>query len=744
MVTAFVCITIFTTIAVAVSSYLSFSGVVVEELTQTNALALSTLSRAVDRQLVERLHSIYLDALPPLKNGALQQLVNGRAEGNNNARYYVAATHLEEIQRYNSDIVSSVFLYLPDDDLVIASPEGISYIDSQAVPTKDFTWLSIPADGLTKTQWIGKSPSMHPNMPPMLVCLFPYNGQTAHGVFGIAVQHSYVEGILRQSAVGAQTRAVLVDNLSRSVASTAQLSGDTNWAELSAQGRQGAMHSVNGVRSVVSSVPISATGFTLITWLPADDFFRNVRAVRQTAIIVASSSLLMGLLLSVLLSSRIYHPLASLLQTLRGRSSPRSGPDEVGLINGVIDELSVKVRELEQTLQQNQPIIKHNYVTSFMGSKTTDSEELAFQLRALGVSYRPLVHICAVFRLNASDMAALNVENRRFAPMQLQSEIERFTTASRFLFAAQPDDRTVFAVGISMRPGMFADFEMICQDLCRFMLDHFRVFCSVGISLEGKGDAEAAGLYAQCVAALRYAYFAPGQHIFAYRLTRERDACPQEVPASCLAAFQRAFEQKDELSLHAALDAFVRAMSKTYSCEACERAITSALMSLGTTAHANGAPPIAGKEELYRGFSEIGDVLAWEGWVAEVALQLIGHQSDPQGERNRLAVEKVCAWLLASLDKPLSVSEAAHFIDMSPRRFCTVFKEQTGHTFADYVTALRMDAARALLVSSHLPVDEIYVRVGYNSASYFIRVFKQFFGETPANYRHRAHIDSLP
>ena len=63
------------------------------------------------------------------------------------------------------------------------------------------------------------------------------------------------------------------------------------------------------------------------------------------------------------------------------------------------------------------------------------------------------------------------------------------------------------------------------------------------------------------------------------------------------------------------------------------------------------------------------------------------------------------------------------------------FKVATGNTLIEYLQNLRIEAAKQLLESGQLPVDEISVEVGYEDPSFFRRLFKRRTGLTPSQYR---------
>ena len=64
-----------------------------------------------------------------------------------------------------------------------------------------------------------------------------------------------------------------------------------------------------------------------------------------------------------------------------------------------------------------------------------------------------------------------------------------------------------------------------------------------------------------------------------------------------------------------------------------------------------------------------------------------------------------------------------------------LFKKEIGENFSDYVRALRLEKARALLLTTDMAIDDISLAVGYVNTSSFRRKFKQTTGMTPSKLR---------
>lgn len=71
---------------------------------------------------------------------------------------------------------------------------------------------------------------------------------------------------------------------------------------------------------------------------------------------------------------------------------------------------------------------------------------------------------------------------------------------------------------------------------------------------------------------------------------------------------------------------------------------------------------------------------------------------------------------------------------MHPNSVSRRFKEDTGMSFSQYLTLIRMEKAQELLDHGELRITDVASSVGYNSAAHFIQVFKRHFGKTPGEH----------
>lgn len=85
----------------------------------------------------------------------------------------------------------------------------------------------------------------------------------------------------------------------------------------------------------------------------------------------------------------------------------------------------------------------------------------------------------------------------------------------------------------------------------------------------------------------------------------------------------------------------------------------------------------------------------------------------------------------------ISLNTIAAEVGMSPSYFSSIFSKEMGKTFVEYLTEIRMDRAKELLMCSSMKTSEIGYEVGYKDSHYFSYIFKKTQNCTPKEFRAR-------
>ncbi|HZH62527.1 MAG TPA: helix-turn-helix transcriptional regulator [Metabacillus sp.] len=138
---------------------------------------------------------------------------------------------------------------------------------------------------------------------------------------------------------------------------------------------------------------------------------------------------------------------------------------------------------------------------------------------------------------------------------------------------------------------------------------------------------------------------------------------------------------------------------------------------------------------LYEQLGQIREPEQVKVWFKnEVILPLLDQLSRKQDERMKQLIEKVTSLMQQKYMEDISLDYCADHVKLSPSILSKVFKDIVGLNFIDYLTNIRLTKAKELLVHTDMKINEIAETIGYKN-SYFNRLFKKHEGYTPGQYR---------
>lgn len=146
----------------------------------------------------------------------------------------------------------------------------------------------------------------------------------------------------------------------------------------------------------------------------------------------------------------------------------------------------------------------------------------------------------------------------------------------------------------------------------------------------------------------------------------------------------------------------------------------------------------AQSEELKNSMKTIQTVEEIKNYIRMLLKKIIGVRDTISGRRYSDIIEIAKDQIRKTyMSDEISLNTVAAEVGMSPSYFSSIFSKEMGKTFVEYLTEIRMDRAKELLMCSSMKTSEIGYEVGYKDPHYFSYIFKKTQNCTPKEFRAR-------
>jgi AraC-like DNA-binding protein len=485
---------------------------------------------------------------------------------------------------------------------------------------------------------------------------------------------------------------------------------------------------------LVTRIPSSLLGWDFIWVRSFDDVKRALAALR--AVVAAGSGLLLAVLLAVgvLIARAATRPIDDVIASF---DAPRGGRlNPLKEIGAAFEGLMQRNRSLAERLETVLPLYRERFLQGLL--EGADPPDRAARCAEFGVQIegRDLVVVALetlnMYQLREQGLCASAV---RFG---LGEIVER--TVSRRALAAYKvhGEESRLDLIVSLPPGGGEEAGHAAVDLAARIAASavtLGLDLAAGVSTVAADAGELRRLGSESRLALERRKLGGVERVVVFGDSDSRPA----AGGPALAGFEEDLRRALVLGDPRRGVEVVRSTLAALPPDASPSALADLVLQVYGLASRYAAEPIAGRvtggTPLPLALAEIRSLPAAELFLSRVVAAVAAQRADLERDAEWRQHRRIMQHIDGQYANPaLSMSLLASRLHLSPSYVYRVLREREGRTFVELVTERRLEKAKALL-RQDLRVQDVAAGVGFSSARYFIKVFRQQTGYTPNRYR---------
>ena len=491
----------------------------------------------------------------------------------------------------------------------------------------------------------------------------------------------------------------------------------------------------------------TAQGRTYISQLPKQAMTDQLSWIRVLIFVSVSIFLLIGILLSLLVSRMVYNPIQQLTQYgkhLRKSGGDESGKlDEIEYIRSCLSYLNDQTESLNRYVRNIQPDLRDRMLLQLLKpGGLSGKQSLEEESRKHGI---PLTGHYVVLVTKVENL----MREKRFLPSEGPVIVFAVKNVMSELigqlsdvhgYVVDKDDREAIAIFRFPPERSMPEVRQQVAGYGEQVRDALQRYLSFSVST-GIGSAmpltQLHDSYKEAQQALQHRLFQADQTVFFYEdmIQAERQPVflyPRELEEQMVEFLWSGDLPQAEETLRQ-FSARVRASESYNIIFQCYQVLLSAIVQ----SLEEKGPGLAGLlgDNLFDQLKECQSAQEVHDWFGSVLFPLYQQVVDEiRNHSSKLIVQRVCSYIASQPATSHSLSECAELVQVSPSYLSRLFKREMGISFIEYLMKFKVEKAKSLLKETDYSVSEIAEMVGYSERN-LNRAFQRFVEMSPKQYR---------
>ncbi len=141
------------------------------------------------------------------------------------------------------------------------------------------------------------------------------------------------------------------------------------------------------------------------------------------------------------------------------------------------------------------------------------------------------------------------------------------------------------------------------------------------------------------------------------------------------------------------------------------------------------------RKNLFKYIMEIETLNQIKTTIQDALYKTVEYLQQHNIENSNNIIANIKSYIEDNLNEEISLERLSEEVYLTPNYIGHIFKEEVGISYLEYLTHVRMEKAKNMLMDPTNKIYEIAQQVGYKNSNYFSKIFRKYTGYTPSKYR---------
>lgn len=495
---------------------------------------------------------------------------------------------------------------------------------------------------------------------------------------------------------------------------------------------------INGSNYGITWTRSSLNDWVYVSIVPVEALNKQAAAVQKIILMILGIILIFSFIMLNFITARLYSPLNVLTRKAQDSFNiANKGENELSYINNAFTFLSNKVDDMEETIKNNQDIIKYKTMIDILYGNIGDADDIKNSLKLFNSSLECNLYAIIIVEIDRNIFSRLSFEQREFVTLKANELISLFfSDKCNCICICHPSNCIVAILNFDEQNTVLPAFN----NLLGCLENKLRINFNIAVSKLNDQVSALTGIYTVTRDYLKYSYIYNYNNVFTHKIIERYEATSGDFDSNTINQMESFLKSgKAEKFKSLLSEQITRIKSNGYSYSYTQNLLLQTIGLISKVCREHGiTSELLEKSRIMFNFNSISNLDECIRWINSIIDQYYESVNIRNISIDHEFIQKIVDYVSDHIANQISLNSVSDEFNIGSSHLSRLFKDSLDISFSDYILDKKLEKAAELFATEgDKSIAEIAEKLGYLTPAYFSKIFKGKYGMTPTLYKKK-------